>query len=100
MRETVALPSERKEITVSPETLRLYAGVYNLDQMAPNDRMMITGQERSPLYPESETKLFLKVADATVEFLEDDKGAVTPAILRQGINETKAPRVSDKAGGE
>jgi len=69
--ETVVLSSERKEIAVSPEILRQYVGVYDLGQMAPNYKMMITlengqliaqasGGGQTPLSAGSETKFFPK----------------------------------------
>ncbi len=44
------------------------------------------------LFAESETKFFLKVVDAEIEFFKDDKGIVTHLMLHQGAAEIKAPR--------
>jgi hypothetical protein len=44
------------------------------------------------LFPESETKFFLKVVDAQVSFVKDDQGAVTHLILHQG-GEQKAKKI-------
>jgi len=93
-------PPERKVITLSPETLGQYVGTYELQ---PGVHVMITregnqlftqitGQQRLPLFAESETKFFLKVVDATHEYIKDDKGVVTHVILRQSGNETKVRR--------
>jgi hypothetical protein len=51
-----------------------------------------TGQPKFPLFAESETRFFLKVVDAEVDFVKDDKGAVTGLILHQGGRDMKAPR--------
>ena len=51
-----------------------------------------TGQGKIPLFAETETKFFTKVMDAQIEFLKDDKGAVTHLMLYQGAAEIKAPR--------
>lgn len=51
-----------------------------------------TGQGKIPLFAESETKFFPKVMDAEIEFVKDDKGAVTHLMLHQGPAEIKAPR--------
>jgi len=51
-----------------------------------------TGQDKVPLFAESETKFFPKVMDAEIEFLKDDKGVVTHLMLHQGAVEIKAPR--------
>jgi CubicO group peptidase (beta-lactamase class C family) len=98
--ENVQLPSERKEIAVSPKILALYGGTYVL---APGFDLVVTlegtqlmsqatGQPKVQLFAESETKFFLKVVDAQVEFLRNGKGAVTHLMLHQGGRDMKAPR--------
>jgi len=98
--EAVQLPSERKEISVSPKILAEYAGTY---QLAPAFDLVITvegeklmsqatGQPKVQLFAESETKFFLKVVDAQIEFFRDNKGAVTHLMLHQGGRDMKAPR--------
>jgi len=90
--EKVVLPSERKEIAVSPSVLANYDGTYEL---APTFSIVITlenghlmeqatNQPKFPLFAESETKFFLKVVDAQVEFFKNDKGEVTHLVLHQG----------------
>jgi len=98
--ESVQLPSERKEITVSPKILADYAGTYEL---APGFDLVVTlegtqlmsqatGQPKVALFAETETKFFLKVVDAQIEFFRDDHGAVTHLMLHQGGRDMKAPR--------
>jgi hypothetical protein len=41
---------------------------------------------------ETETKFFSKVMDAQIEFLKDEKGAVTHLMLYQRAAAMKAPR--------
>lgn len=48
-----------------------------------------TGQPKFPLFAESETKFFLKVVDAEVEFFKNDKGEVTHIILHQAGRDVK-----------
>ena len=43
-----------------------------------------TGQPKVELYPEAETKFFLKVVDGQVEFVKSEDGKVTGLILIQG----------------
>jgi len=86
------------EVKVDPKIYDAYAGRYEL---APNrvltisrqgDRLMAkaTGQEEIQLFPESETKYFLKVVDAKVTFVRDTSGKVTKLILHQdGDHEAK-----------
>ena len=91
---------ERKEIAVSPKILAQYTGTYELRPgfdlvIALEDGQLVsqaTGQGKMPLFAESETKFFPKVLDAEIEFLKDDKGAVTRLVLRQGAAEITAPR--------
>ena len=51
-----------------------------------------TDEPKSPVFPESETKFFLKVADAELEFVSDDKGAVGYLVLHQNGNDSKGIR--------
>jgi uncharacterized protein YceK len=95
--------SGRKEIVVPPETLAKFVGTYKL---TPQLNLMITlegnqlytqasGQNKFPLFAESETKFFLKVLDIETEFVKDSKGVVTHLVYRQAGNELTAPRISD-----
>jgi CubicO group peptidase (beta-lactamase class C family) len=94
--EKYELPRERVAIKVDPKNFDAYVGQYELN---PNFIITITregdslmgqptGQPKSELFPESETKYFLKVVDAQVTFVRDDKGAVTHLILHQGGDRT------------
>ncbi|MHB1857048.1 MAG: serine hydrolase [Acidobacteriaceae bacterium] len=90
--EQVTLPSERKEIQVPAKILNDYVGTY---QLAPNFSITMTvengqlmtqatGQPKFPLFAESDTKFFLKVVDAEVEFFRDPTThAVTHLTLYQ-----------------
>jgi len=93
-------PVERTEIKVDPAVLARYVGTY---QLAPNfaltftlegDQLMtqVTGQPKFPVFPESQTRFFLKIVDAEVEFFTDDKGQVSYLILHQGGQDHKAMR--------
>jgi CubicO group peptidase (beta-lactamase class C family) len=98
--ETVVLASERKEITVAPAILANYVGTYELSPAfalvmtleAGQLMTQATGQHKLPLYPESETKFFLKVVDAQVDFVKNDKGEVTGLVLHQGGRDMKAAK--------
>lgn len=107
--ETVKLSAERKEITldpkakeiqVSPQVLAKYAGTYELGPgvdvtiTVDGGRLMtqITGQPKFELFAESETKFFLKVVEAQVEFFVDTSGAVTHIVVHQSGRDTKAIR--------
>jgi CubicO group peptidase (beta-lactamase class C family) len=99
---TVTLTSERQEIPVPVATLSKYVGTY---EVAPGVNMMmrlvgdrlttqLTGQGQIPVYAESETKFFLKVVDAQVEFFTDANGAVTHAVMYQNGRARKVLRTS------
>jgi CubicO group peptidase (beta-lactamase class C family) len=100
--QPVVLPTERKEITLTTQVLARYVGTY---QLAPGTDLTIRldgsqliaqlgGQKPLPIFPESETRFFLRAVDAQLDFVRDDKGAVTHAILHQNGRETKAARAS------
>lgn len=52
-----------------------------------------TGQERLEMFAESETRFFLRVNDAQLEFVKDNSGAVRKAIISQGGRTTDAKKV-------
>jgi len=98
--DQVVLAGERKEVAVSPAILQTYVGTYEL---APGFDIVMTveggqlmtqatGQPKFPVFAESETKFFLKVVDAQLEFVKNDKGEVTHVILHQGGRDAKAPK--------
>lgn len=95
--EKVVLASERKEVSVSPDILKQYVGTYEL---APDVRLVmtledghlmtqVTNQNKNPMFAESETRFFLKVVDAQVEFFRNDKGEIAYIVLYQNGRETK-----------
>lgn len=98
---TKPLPSERKEIALNPALYDQYAGLYEL---APgfaitvtkeNNKLMIqaTGQEKVEIFPESESKFFLKVVEARIEFVKDASGKVTGLILYQAGQKLQAKKI-------
>jgi CubicO group peptidase (beta-lactamase class C family) len=97
----VKLTSERKEIAVPVATLSKYVGTYEVAagvtmvMRLDGDRLttQLTGQQAFPVFAESETKFFLKVVDAQVEFFMDASGAVTHAVMYQNGRERKVMRL-------
>jgi CubicO group peptidase (beta-lactamase class C family) len=86
------LPTERKPIKLDPAIYDAYVGEYEL---APSFSITVTregdhlfgqptGQPKVELFPESETKFFLKVVDAQIEFVKGGDGKVTGLVLHQG----------------
>lgn len=91
---------ERRAISVPVATLERYVGVYEL---SPSFALTIrlengqltsqaTNQGKAPLFAETETKFFLKIVDAQIEFAEDSNGIVTQLTLHQGGQHHKAVR--------
>lgn len=78
--QTVILPSERKAISLSPAILSQYVGTYRMVD-APVDNVVslegdhltskLGNQPALDIFAESETKFFLKVVDAQIEFFLD-----------------------------
>jgi CubicO group peptidase (beta-lactamase class C family) len=90
--EKYEIPTATAEVKVDPKLYDAYVGRYEL---APNfiltiskegDRLMAqaTGQPQFELFPESDTKFFLKVIEAKITFVKDGTGKVTHLILHQG----------------
>ncbi len=83
---------DRKEITLSVDAIERLVGEYemqpgfNLKIFIENGNPYIqaTGQAKMQLYPESDTKFFVKVVDAQLEFIPDADGTVNKLILTQG----------------
>jgi hypothetical protein len=98
--ETKPSSTARKEIQVSPQILAKYAGTYELGpgvdvtMTVEAGRLMtqITGQPKFELFAESDSRFFLKVVDAQVEFFTDPGGAVSHLMIYQGGRETKAAK--------
>lgn len=89
------------EIQVNDNILEKYVGDYEL---APNFILSITkeknqlfaqatGQGKNELFAETETKFFLKVVAAQIEFFKDDAGKVTKLVLNQGGAKMDAPKI-------
>jgi len=91
---------ERTAIALPPATLATYVGTYELRPgfdlaiTLEGARLMsqATGQGKVALFAETETKFFLKVVDAQVEFFKDANGVVTHLVLHQGGADHKGPR--------
>lgn len=89
------------EIKVDEEVLKTYTGVYEITPefsfsvTKEQEKLFVqaTGQEKIEVFAESENKFFLKVNDAQLEFVKDDTGNVTKAILYQSGRKTEAKKI-------
>ncbi|RDI08519.1 serine hydrolase [Flavobacterium sp. AG291] len=97
----VIVKDTHTEITLKEDQLKSFVGEYELQ---PGYNMAITfdngqlytqlpGQQKFPIFPESENTFFLKVVKAQLVFEKNDKGSVTTAILKQNGNEMAAKKV-------
>jgi len=89
--EPVELPWDRKEVTVDPKILDRYVGTYDLgaikiDVTAEDGKLYIhpTGQPKMQLFAQSENSFFLKVADATFDFVLGPDGKAKELTTHQG----------------
>lgn len=78
-------------VSVAPDVLKKYVGTYeltpgfNIEVTLDQNALLIqaTGQPRINIYAESDTKFFLKVVDAKIDFMLDANGNVERLILHQ-----------------
>lgn len=86
------LPQERQAVQLDPAVYDAYAGQY---EVAPGLVLTVTregdhlfaqptGQSKVEIFPESETKFFLKVVNAQLEFVRGEDGKATAVRLHQG----------------
>jgi CubicO group peptidase (beta-lactamase class C family) len=98
---TVTLPSERKEARVDPKLLDEYVGDYELQPgfvmtVTREDDHLVTqvnGQERVPMYPESNNEFFAKVVDVQITFVTNGQQHAAELVLQQGGQTVHAKRV-------
>lgn len=91
---------EPKDADIPAEILQSYTGKY---QLAPNFVMTIivngkqifaqaTAQPQIEIFPESQTKFYVKVVEAKIEFVKEN-GKVSKLILYQNGREMPAPKI-------
>lgn len=93
-------PKEKEVITVSSNILKTYEGVFEIQPgldltITSKENQLFaqaTGQQKFELFAESETKFFLKVVKATVEFHKNEKGEIEALTLNQGGRAMKAKK--------
>ncbi|MCU0459311.1 MAG: serine hydrolase [Bacteroidales bacterium] len=91
----------KKEKSLSEELLERYVGEYQIQPgfsiafTREGNRLFTqaTGQQKFEIFAESDTKFFLKVIDAQVEFVADPDGKVNKIILYQGGQTIEGKRV-------
>ena len=94
------IPAERQAIELDPAMLDRYVGSYEIAP-ASGSRSFREGDTLSAshrpaafeIYPESETRFFLKVVDATIEFQGIEDGQADGITLHQGGQDMPGTRV-------
>ncbi len=95
-----APPVENKEIAVAENVIKQYIGAYELQPgfdlvMTVEDGKLYaqaTGQSKNQLFAKTQTRYFLKVVPAEVEFIKDASGMFSSCVLYQGGQEMKGKR--------
>ncbi len=90
-------PIEPVEVKIDPKILDAYVGEYELEPKyvikitKEKDRLMGVAPEqpRFELFPESETKFFMKVDEGSITFVKDASGKVTHMLLEPSGDKAK-----------
>lgn len=101
LNEPYEIPGPKKEIKVPEAILKQYVGQY---QIAPSFGIEIsvrdngifakaTNQEEFEIFAEKENRFFLKINDASIEFVKDAAGEATELILSQNGRQAKGKKV-------
>ncbi|MEQ1746261.1 MAG: serine hydrolase [Saprospiraceae bacterium] len=101
VRTADTVPEAPKEMVVTEEQLRRFVGEYALfpgfsmtvTQEGARLFAQATGQQRFEVFAKTELRFFLKVVDAEIEFVPDDKGIVNKLILHQAGRDMPGERV-------
>jgi CubicO group peptidase (beta-lactamase class C family) len=90
-------PIVRASVKVDPAILSTYTGIYELTPTfsitvtLENGQLMqqATNRRKFPLFPESQSKFFMKIVDAQLEFFTTDAGQVSHLILHQNGHDSR-----------
>jgi CubicO group peptidase (beta-lactamase class C family) len=110
--ETVTLPLERKEVTLPPESLAKYVGIYNIEPYVgaygliplrqltvslENGHLLVqeTNQSKIRLFPETKNKFFGKKSDIQIEFFNNAKDQIIYLVFSQDEEALTAGRENE-----
>ena len=92
---------ERKSINLPPDALQAFTGLYEgkdgtvtVAVESEHLTLKLPGQPAFPLYAESLSRFFLRVAEIDIEFIRDTAGKVKQAKIHQDGGTTTAPRIT------
>ena len=95
--QDIPLKKIKAQTKVDASILKTYVGkyefapgtVYDIAQQNGQLTAQLTGQQRLPVYAESQTKFSYRVVDAQISFVKDKHGKVIELVLHQlGLNQT------------
>jgi len=92
---------EIKPVAADPSLYNAYVGEYEVNPnfkasvFKDGDKLMTqaTGQPVFELFPEGENRFFVKVVNAKVTFMKDDKGLVTGLVIHQNGQDVPARKI-------
>ena len=95
--------TQRTEAEIDPAIYDEYVGRYQLARNVlvtvsrEGERLFIqvTGQQRFEVFPESETRFFLRAVEAQVSFGRDESGAVDHLVVHQNGADQRAVRLAE-----
>ncbi len=99
--EKYELPKIRQQISMRPEAFDPYVGKYEIRPgfqvviSRDGNRFLVqpTGQSPAEIFPESETKFFLRIVDIQITFQKGPGGKVTGLVMNQGGRELSGKRI-------
>lgn len=99
--EDYTLRFERKAISLDIKTMQKYVGKYRLSPdlvltISLEGKKMFAqaaGPAKLEIFPETETKFFLRDREVDITFVKNEKGEVIQAVLNQGGREVPAKKI-------
>jgi putative CocE/NonD family hydrolase len=105
-RPVVAQAEKSAEIRIAPQVFDAYVGQYQsadnpdviLSFFRDGDKYFVkpTGQAKFEIFPESETRFFLKAVSAQVDFIRGDGGKVSSLVWHQDGKDFPLKKISDR----
>ena len=95
-------PKEKVVAKIDPAIYDSYAGQYTVGPgvsfsvIREGDKLMVAlpGQPKIEVFPESETRFFVRLVDAQVTFIRNDKGETTGLLFEMSGQRLRAKKVS------
>lgn len=90
-----------KTVTIDDKVLQSYIGEYALTpeitltvvKEGQQVFVKLTGQDKIPVFAETQNKFYVKVVDAQLEFVKGNDGKIIKAVLYQNGSANNAPKI-------